>query len=141
MSEPARLAAPESAGRGLRAPGTVWPAVPDRLASCVLRVDPADGARGIFRDAPVIACFSRPADRHSLSVETFLVLDEEGSVPGDVWTSLDGRVAVWTPARLLVPGRVHCIRIAGIRDLRGCEMSVHESAFVPGDLALGDLGP
>ena len=141
MSEAARVAAAEGTGRGLRAPGTLWPIVPEQFASCVLRVDPADGACGVFRDAPVIACFLRPADRHSLTPETFLVLDEDGSVPGEVWTSADGRVAVWTPGRLLASGRVHGIRIAGVRDRRGCEVSVHESAFVPGDLALGDLGP
>jgi len=141
VSEPARVVAPESPARGLRAPGTVWPAVPEQSASSVLRVDPADGARGVFRDAPVIACFSRPADGRTLSPETFLVVDEDGNVPGHLWASLDGRVAVWTPARLLAPGRVHSIRIAGARDRRGGAITVHESMFVPGDLALGDLGP
>ncbi len=142
MSEPAaRLSTADASARGLRVPGTVWPAVPDGFASCVVRVDPPDGARGVFRDAPVIACFSRPVDRHSVSPDTFLVLDEEGDVPGDVWTSLDGRVAVWTPSRLFAPARVHCVRLAGVRDFKGRDLSVHESAFVPGLLALGDLGP
>ena len=132
VTEPARV---------LRAPGTLWPPVPDGCASCVLRVDPADGSRGVFRDAPVVVCFSRPADRRTVSAETFLVVDEEGVVAGEVWTSLDGRVAVWTPAGLLTPGRVHGVRLAGVRDLRGGEVSVHESAFVPGALARSDLCP
>jgi Big-like domain-containing protein len=140
VSEPGRLSAPEAA-RALRTPGTLWPAVPEGFASSVLRVDPAEGARGVFRDAPVVACFSRPADRRTVSTDTFLVVDEEGVVPGEVWTSLDGRVAVWTPSGLLAPGRVHCVRLAGIRDYRGRDVRVHESAFVPGLLARSDLGP
>jgi len=42
---------------------------------------------------------------------------------------------------VLVAGRLHCVRLAGLRDRHGREVVVHESAFEPGDLALGDLGP
>lgn len=106
-----------------------------------MHVDPPDGARGVFRDAPVVASFSRPADPRTISPETFVVMDEHGGVPGGIWTSLDGRVAVWTPARLLAAGALHCVRLAGLRDQQGCAITVHESAFVPGNLALGDLAP
>lgn len=141
MSDPPGAAPIEGVARGLRVPGTSWRDRPDGLTPCVLRIDPPDGARGVFRDAPVVASFSRPADPRTISPETFLVLDEDGSVPGGVWTSLDGRVAVWTPARLLSAGALHCVRLAGLRDRQGRALSVHESAFVPGDLALGDLPP
>jgi hypothetical protein len=141
MSEPPALAASETAGRGLRVPGTIWRGAPDEAGLRVRHLDPPDGARGVFRDAPVVARFSRPADPSTLSPLTFLIIDEHGPVPGGVWTSLDGRVAVWTPARLLSAGTLHCVRLAGVRDLHGRELAVHESAFKPGDLALGDLGP
>jgi hypothetical protein len=141
MSEPPAATAPGGVGQSLRAPGTVWRAAPDELRLRVRHLDPPDGARGVFRDAPVVARFSRPADPSTLSPLTFLIIDEQGPVPGGVWTSLDGRVAVWTPARLLSAGTLHCVRLAGVRDLHGRELAVHESAFKPGDLALGDLGP
>jgi hypothetical protein len=139
MSDASSAAPAEAVARGLRAPGTAWGGAPDGATPRVLRVDPPDGARGVFRDAPVVASFSRPADPRTVSPETFLVVDDQGGVPGGVWTSLDGRVAVWTPARLLSAGRLHCVRLAGLRDVQGRPMSVHESAFVPGFLALGDL--
>jgi hypothetical protein len=139
MSEPPGAASAEGLARGLRGPGTSWRDRPDGLTPCVLRIEPPDGARGVFRDAPVVACFSRPADPRTVTPATFVVLDEQGGVPGGVWTSLDGRVAVWTPARLLTAGVLHCVRVAGLLDRQGRAFSVHESAFVPGDLALGDL--
>ena len=141
MSAPRGAATPGGVGQSLRAPGTVWRGAPDEAGLRVRHLDPPDGARGVFRDAPVVARFSRPADPSTLSPQTFLVIDEHGPVPGGVWASLDGRVAVWTPARLLSAGTLHCVRLAGIRDLYGRELAVHESAFEPGDLALGDLGP
>ena len=138
MSDPASAPAE---GRGLRAPGKTWRDVPEGVTPHVLHLDPPDGARGVFRDTPIVASFSRAADPRSVSGDTFVVRDEDGPVPGGVWTSLDGRVAVWTPARLLVPGARHCVRLAGLRDGRGRDLAAYESAFVPGDLALGDLGP
>lgn len=132
----------EGTGRsGLRVPGTMWGDAPDRMYARVLRVDPPDGARGVFRDAPVVACLSRPADTRTVSPETFVVMDDTGAVPGGVWTSLDGRIVVWTPVRLLSAGKIHCVRLAGLRDVHGGDMRVHESAFVPGDLSLNDLSP
>jgi hypothetical protein len=138
MSEPPAVPAE---GRALRAPGAGWRDLPEGSSARVVRIDPPDGARGVFRDTPIVASFSRPVDRLTVSGDTFLVMDEDGAVPGGVWTSIDGRVAIWTPGRLLSAGRLHCVRLAGLRDARGRELSVHESAFVPGLLALGDLGP
>jgi hypothetical protein len=141
MNEPPGAAVPDGIGRGLRVPAAAWRGAGDEFALRVQHIDPPDGARGVFRDAPVVARLSRAADPLTVSRETFLILDEHGPVPGGVWTSLDGRVAVWTPARLLSAGTLHWVRLAGVRDLHGRELAVHESAFEPGDLALGDLGP
>jgi hypothetical protein len=141
VSEPPSGVTSHAVARALRAPGTVWHGVPEGSAPRVVHVDPPDGARGVFRDAPVVASFSRPADPRTVTPETFVVMDEHGGVPGGVWTSLDGRVAVWTPARLLSSGALHCVRLAGLRDQQGGAITVHESAFVPGNLALGDLAP
>jgi Bacterial Ig-like domain len=141
MSEPPGAAIPEGIGRVLRMPATSWRGLGEERTLRVQHLDPPHGARGVFRDSPVVARLSRPVDPVTVSAETFLVMDEQGRVPGGVWTSLDGRVAVWTPARLLTAGRLHCVRLAGMRDRQGHELVVHESAFEPGDLALGDLGP
>jgi len=140
MSEPPGAALPEGVGRALRMPASAGRGV-EELALRVQHVDPPDGARGVFRDSPVVVRLSRPVDPLTATPETFLVMDDSGPVPGGVWTSLDGRVAVWTPTRLLAAGRLHCVRLDGFRDRRGRELAVHESAFEPGDLALGDLGP
>jgi Bacterial Ig-like domain len=129
------------AGRSRRAQATPWRGASDGAGPRVVHIDPPDGAHGVFRDAPVVARFSRAMDPLTLSPRTFVVMDEDGSVAGGVWTSLDGRVAVWTPERLLSAGRLHCVRLCGVRDHDGREVAVHESVFVPGDLALGDLGP
>jgi hypothetical protein len=141
VSEPPRVSLPEGISRVLRAPARAWRAIGDEATLRVQHLDPPDGARGVFRDAPVVARLSRPVDPLTVTPETFLVMDEHGPVPGGVWTSLDGRLAVWTPGRLLIAGRLHCVRLAGFRDRHGLELVVHESGFEPGDLALGDLGP
>ena len=141
MSEPPGAAPADGPARGLRVAGTTWRDLPDGLTPRVLRIEPPNGARGVFRDAPVVACLSRAVDPRTVSPETFLVIDEDGRVSGGVWTSLDGRLVVWTPARLLMAGKLHSVRLAGLRDVRGRDLSVHESVFVPGDLALGDLVP
>ena len=132
---------PDTGSRGLRIPATAAGGGPPRPPSRVLRIDPPDGAKGVFRDAPVVACFSHPADGNTVSAETFVVLDEQGAVPGGVWTSLDGRIAVWTPRRLLSAGKLHCVRLAGLRDRHGRDLPVHESAFVPCEVSLSDLLP
>jgi hypothetical protein len=131
---------PDSAPRGLRV-SAMAAGGGERTPSRVLRVDPPDGARGVFRDAVVVACLSHGADASTVSPETFLVFDEQGAVPGGVWTTLDGRIAVWTPRRLLSAGKLHCVRLAGLRDRHGRDIPVHESAFVPCEVSLKDLLP
>ena len=48
--------------RGSLRPGTAAPPPFDDGEPLVVRVDPADGASGVFRDAPVIVSLSQPAD-------------------------------------------------------------------------------
>ena len=140
MSAAVGPAAAEPA-RGLRPSGTATDTADDGGPSRVLRIDPPDGAQGVFRDARVVACLSRPADAASVSTETFVVVDEQGAVPGDVWTSLDGTVLAWIPRRLLFAGALHSVRLAGLRDRHGRDLKLHESVFVPCDLSLSDLSP
>jgi hypothetical protein len=128
-------------GRRLRTSGTVWGDAPEDEQARVVHIEPPDGARGVFRDTPVVASFSRPADGGTISLETFVVLDDDGPVAGTVWTSVDGRVAVWTPARLLTAGMLHRVRLGPLADAQGRAVRLHESTFVPGHLALGDLAP
>ena len=140
MSEPPAVAA-QGAARRLRTSGTVWGGTPEDEEARIVHIEPPDGARGVFRDTPVVASFSRPADAGTITLETFVVLDDDGPVPGSVWTSLDGRVAVWTPSRLLTAGMLHRARVGPLRDAQRRAVRLHESTFVPGHLALGDLAP
>ena len=138
---PTSPGAESGARSALRAPGTAWGGPPPGTPSRVLRIDPPDGARGVFRDTPIVACLSRAIDARTASTETFAVMDEQGAVPGGIWTSLDGRIVVWTPGRLLAAGSLHSVRLSGLRDVHGREVSVHESVFVPGPVGLDDLPP
>lgn len=107
--------------------------------ACVLRVDPSDGAKGVFRDAPVVLSLSRPVEASSVSPETLRVREAGGAtVPGRLELSPDGSVVIWTGTRLLEPGVEHVVVAEGLRDLRGWEVAPHESRFVPCDFALGD---
>ena len=105
----------------------------------ILRVDPKDGATGVFRDAPVVASLSHPLQASSVTTEAFAVEDEGGAVPGRAALSADGRCVVWRAERLLVPGVAHRVKVAGLRDVRGRTMAPHQSGFVPCDLTLSDV--
>jgi hypothetical protein len=105
----------------------------------VLRVDPGNGATGVFRDVPVVMRLSHRADAATLSVATFRVEDEDGLVPGRQWISPDRHVVVWSSDRLLSPGVPHRVTAAGIRDDKGRELLPHCSGFVPCDFAWKDL--
>ena len=116
---------------GLRSNTVGWDGPPGDRPARVVRIDPADGARGVFLDDPVVATLSHPADVASATPETFRVADDAGDVPGDLRFSPDARVLVWTPRRLLRGGIEHAVTIAGLRDLRGREMASHASRFAP----------
>jgi hypothetical protein len=106
----------------------------------VLRVDPRDGATGVFRDAPVVACLSHAADAATVSLDTFRVVEEGGSpVPGRVSLSPDRAVVIFTAGRLLRPGVAHVVTADGLRDLRGLPVRPYSSRFVPCDLVIGDV--
>jgi hypothetical protein len=108
----------------------------------VLRVDPRDGATGVFRDAAVVACLSHAAEPASVSAQTFRVEETgAGAVPGRVTLSPDRAVVVWTARRLLTPGVEHVVTADGLRDARGRTVAPHSSRFVPCDLVLADLCP
>jgi hypothetical protein len=105
----------------------------------VLRVEPRDGATGVFRDTPIVASLSHPLQPSSVTAEAFAVEDEEGAVPGRSALSADGRCVVWRADRLLVPGAAHRVTVAGLRDVRGRTMAPHQSGFVPCDLTYREL--
>jgi Big-like domain-containing protein len=117
--------------QGLRSNTVGWDGPPGDRPARVMRIDPADGATGVFLDDPVVASLSHPADPASATAETFRVADDAGDVPGHLRLSSDARVLVWTPERLLCPGIEHTVTIAGLRDLRGREMAPHASRFAP----------
>jgi hypothetical protein len=105
----------------------------------VARVEPEDGAAGVFRDAVVLARLSSPIDPSSLSGETFRVCDLAGPVPSRLELSPDQTVLIWRPARLLDPGVEHEVSAEGLRDHCGRRVARHRSRFVPGPLAFRDL--
>ena len=105
----------------------------------VLRVEPRDGATGVFRDTPIVASLSHALQPSSVTVEAVAVEDEGGPVPGRSALSADGRCVIWRAERLLVAGVAHRVTVAGLRDLRGRTMAPHRSAFVPCDLTFRDL--
>jgi hypothetical protein len=108
----------------------------------VLRVNPEDGAVGVFRDAPVIVSLSHPLDPACLTTGIVRVETSDGSVvEGRVTSSPDGAVLIWTAARTLAAGAVHFVALRGLRDRRGLELKPHVTRFVPCDLTLADLFP
>lgn len=119
--------------------GTTSPAPPEGPA-WVTRIDPGDGATGVFRDARVLACLSHPADAATVHRGSFRVEEPGGvEVPGDLVLSPDGRLLIWIAARLLVPGVEHLVTADGLRDSRGRQIAPHRSRFVPCALARDDV--
>jgi hypothetical protein len=106
----------------------------------VLRMDPADGVSGVFRDSPVIISVSETVDPRSLAASTFLVEEAGGGeVPGTLLLSPDGTVLIWTAARLLRPAALHFVTVGGIRDRHGREIATRRSQFTACDLPLWDV--
>lgn len=107
----------------------------------MVRVDPEDGASGVFRDVLVLARLSHRVDPESVSRETFRIEDAAGEVPSRLELSPDGFVVFCRPSRPLTPGVEHLIVASGLRDHRGRLVAAHRSRFVPWDLTRNDLGP
>ena len=119
--------------------GSALDPLPDGPA-WVTKVDPGDGATGVFRDALVLARLSHPADAASVHAGSFRVEERGGEqVPGDVLLSPDGRLLIWTAARLLAPGVEHLVTADGLKDHRGRHVAPHRSRFVPCALAREDV--
>lgn len=95
-------------------------------------LDPPDGATGIFRDAPVVATLSHPADPASVHAGTFQVEERgRGPLAGTLALSPDGGLVVWTAREPLAPGVEHLVFACGLRDRHGREVSPWLSRFVP----------
>lgn len=105
----------------------------------VLRVDPADGLKGVFRDTPVLVRLSRPVDAATVCAATFRIESAGRCVSGDRRLSPDGRVVIWRSERLLEPAIEYQLVIAGVRDERGREVLPHQSRFVPSTLSWAEL--
>jgi len=125
---------------GLRSNNLFFGGPSDDTPARVVRVDPMDGATGVFKDAPVVARLSLPADPSSLTAETFHVMDAEGMVPARLRVSPDASVIIWQAERLLRPDTPHFVIASGLRDQRGRSVTPHLSRFVPCDVSRGDLG-
>ena len=124
--------------QGLRSNSVGWDGPPGDRRAGVVRIDPCDGATGVFRDDPVVAVLSHPADAASVTSGTFRVADDAGEVVGVVRVSPDARVLLWTPQAPLRPEVEHLVTIAGLRDLRGREMAPHRSRFRACRFTAGD---
>lgn len=131
VSRPPGAPAAANSWPGLRSNTVGWDRPPGDRPGCVVRIDPADGATGVFLDDPVVATFSHSADVASATADTVRVSDDRGDVPGRFRFSPDARVMVWTPQGRFRPGVPHTVTIAGLRDHRGRDMAAHASGFVP----------
>jgi hypothetical protein len=125
--------------QGLRSNSLAWGGSPSDPPPRVLRIDPGEGAAGVFRDTPVVALLSHAADRQSLDAHVLVVTDASSRVPGRVVLSADGRVLVWQSDRLLRAGECHEVQCAGLRDLRGREIAGLFTRFVPCDITWSDV--
>jgi hypothetical protein len=119
---------------GLR-PGAGTPSDPslDEPAR-VLRVDPRDGAMGVFRDSPVIVRLSQPVDPFSISAATFHVEGPRGAVPGRAGLSPDAECVIWSAEEPFALDALHFVVVRGLVDQRGRPVAPHVSRFVSCDL-------
>src|SRR4030095_10182972 len=93
----------------------------------VLRVEPRDGATGVFRDTPVVASLSHALQPASLTGEAIAVEDEAGPVPGRSALSADGRCVVWRAERLLVADAAHRAALDGLRAAHRRTIATHST--------------
>jgi hypothetical protein len=100
----------------------------------VLRVDPRDGAMGVFRDSPVIVRLSGPVDPFSISADTFHVEGPRGAVAGRVGLSPDALCLIWSGDERFATDALHFVVVRGLVDQRGRPVAPHVSRFVSCDL-------
>lgn len=124
---------------GLRSKAMAFGGTDNDDPTRVVRVDPADGLRGVFRDTPVLLRLSRPVDPMTVRADTVRVEYAGGRVPAHLRLSPDGRVVVWRADDLLETAVEHVITVCGVRDARGREVLPHCSRFVPSTLTWAEL--
>jgi hypothetical protein len=124
---------------GLRSNAVCFGGPADDAPTRFVRVDPHDGATGVFNDTPVVARLSQQVDPASLSEETFHVEDPDGRVPARLRLSPDALVVIWQATRALRPDAPHFVASSGLRDRRGRLVSPLLSRFMPCDLARVEL--
>jgi hypothetical protein len=105
----------------------------------VRRVEPPDGAHGVLRDDPVLVLLTGPLDPDRLHEAEVAVWEEGGPVPSRMEPLDGGRVLVLRPRRPLRPGRLHRLRVEGLRDRQGREAPRVDSRFTTGPLAGAEL--
>ncbi|HET8646814.1 MAG TPA: Ig-like domain-containing protein, partial [Vicinamibacteria bacterium] len=93
----------------------------------VIRIDPADGAEGVFGDAPVVITLSHAADATTLGPRSVRVCAGD-EIDGRLALSPDGRVVIWT-AQQPLQAREHVVEVSGLRDRRGRDVRPHRSTF------------
>ena len=101
----------------------------------VLRVEPPDGARGVLRDDPVLLLLTGPLDSDRLHEATVAMWEEEEPVSSHLEALDGGRVLLVRPRHHLRAGRLHRLRIEGLRDRKGREAPPVDSHFTTGPLA------
>jgi Big-like domain-containing protein len=105
----------------------------------VLRIDPRDGARTVFGDAPVVITLSHPVDPQTLGPRTVRLRAGDEAPAGRLTLSPDACVVIWTPERPLPGGREHAVEVSGVRDRRGREVRPHRSVFTVAPLSFDEL--
>jgi len=136
---PTSPSASATPGTGLRANGTALGGRGEDGPSWLIRVDPRDGAVCVFRDALVVAHFSRAVDATSVTAQTFRVWDDQGPIPGAFRLSPDACVLIWEARRPLEPHVHHFVTASRLRDVSGREVSSHQSRFLTCDLMRHDI--
>jgi hypothetical protein len=127
--------------QGLRSNGLAWGGPPGDGPGAVVRVDPPDGAVGVLADSPVVARLSHPVHADRVAAGAFEVWSQGQAVPGTLRCSPAGHLLIWSPASALDPGQTHEVRIHGLQDVRGREVTPHVSTFTPCDLISPELSP
>lgn len=107
----------------------------------VVRVEPCDGATGVFRDTPVAVRLSTPVDPRTLNAQTLWIQDDDGPVPGRLALCGDARLVVFEPARPMRADVWHFVVVSGLADPRGRRVLPHWSRFIPCDVGREDLAP
>lgn len=105
----------------------------------VRRVEPPDGAHGVLRDDPVLLLLTGYLDPDRLHEAEVALWEEGGAVPSRMEPLDGGRVLVLRPRRPLRPGRLHRLRVEGLRDRQGREAPRVDSGFTTGPLAGAEL--